>query len=532
MIFNSIKWGLQLWHGLILALLLTGFGLAAYNVARQNQWQQLDQELANQLEQVTAQTIETPTHGPPAGIHPVNEPDPSQYTGTGIAQTPPPPPEPQPPIQTLINRITAFANTNYYLVLWNNRGEIIAKSTNAPAHIPAPPPPTTHKSDRLPADHIQLSPAQLAIPGGPIQARLRADHRELAVTLPGGEILLAGRHAGRELTSLRLLTLKLAGAGLCILCLGLLGGWWIANNAIRPIRDISTTALKIASGDLSQRISIANTKNELGQLASVLNSTFSRLETAFKQQTRFVSDAAHELRTPLSIMLSQIQTALAKQRPAEEYREALEACHRATQRMRKLVETLLELAKFDSGQHQINRVPIDLAQIALEHADLLQPLAAERYISIHTNLQPTPCQGDPVRIAQLITNLVTNAIQFNKDAGGIMISTRLENGFAILTVSDTGHGIPPQDLPHVFDRFYRADRARSRPFGSTGLGLAICKAIVDAHGGFIEITSQPGIGTTVTVRIPAEQPNQTTGHVAPRKHSHKTVDSNDVAEVN
>ena len=160
-----------------------------------------------------------------------------------------------------------------------------------------------------------------------------------------------------------------------MLVLGLAGGWWVATRAIRPIEAISATAVKIAGGDLSQRINAADTDSELGRLAGVLNSTFARLEAAFAQQARFTSDASHELRTPVSVILSQTQTALSRERPAAEYREALEACQRAAQRMRNLTESLLELARLDAGQEPMKQERFDLLRVARECVEMVRPLA-------------------------------------------------------------------------------------------------------------------------------------------------------------
>ena len=286
-----------------------------------------------------------------------------------------------------------------------------------------------------------------------------------------------------------------------ILLLGLAGGWWLVGRAIRPIADISATAVKISAGDLSQRINVAEAESELGQLATVLNSTFARLEAAFAQQQQFTADAAHELRTPVSVMLTQTQTALNRERSAAEYRETLEACQRAAQRMRRLIESLLELARLDAGQEPMKRMKFDLSQTARDCVELIRPLADERGVKIHCELPPVECHGDAERLAQVITNLLTNAIQYNQANGEVRISAKLQGSMMLLAVSDTGPGISGEDLPHVFERFYRADQSRST--GQTGLGLAISKAIVEAHGGTIEVSSQPGAGTTFTVRLPA-----------------------------
>jgi two-component system, OmpR family, sensor kinase len=251
---------------------------------------------------------------------------------------------------------------------------------------------------------------------------------------------------------------------------------------------------------LSQRISNGETESELGQLASVLNSTFARLETAFAQQRQFTADAAHELRTPVSVMLTQAQTALNRERGAAEYREAVEACQRSAQRMRRLIESLLELARLDAGQEPMKRDKVDLSQTAWDCAEHIRSLAAARGIRIQCDLSPVEYHGDAERLAQVITNLLSNAVQYNKANGEIRLSAKLQGRMILLAVSDTGPGISRADLPHLFDRFYRADPSRSS--GQTGLGLAISKAIVEAHGGTIEVTSQPGAGTTFTVVLP------------------------------
>jgi len=305
-----------------------------------------------------------------------------------------------------------------------------------------------------------------------------------------------------ELAELHHFAWSLSGIGGLVLVLGLTGGWWLSTRAIRPIEDISATAVKIAAGDLSQRINVADTDNELGRLAGVLNSTFARLEAAFAQQGRFTADAAHELRTPVTVILTQVQTALKQERAAAEYRATVEACQRAAQRMRGLLESLLELARLDAGQEPMRTRRFDLARTVSDCVELVQPLAAERGIKIQSELPALEIVGDPGRLAQVFTNLLSNAIHYNKDHGEIRVSVQRRDGAALVTVADTGEGISEQDLPHVFERFFRADKSRSSAAGRNGLGLAISKAIVTAHGGGIEVESKPGAGATFTVRLP------------------------------
>jgi heavy metal sensor kinase len=320
---------------------------------------------------------------------------------------------------------------------------------------------------------------------------------------PPGECILAGSDLSAEMAEMRRSAWLLFAAGGCVLLLGLAGGWWLSTRAIRPIQDISATASRISAGDLSQRIPAADADNELGQLAGVLNSTFARLDAAFAQQARFTSDAAHELRTPVSVILTQTQATLNRERSAAEYRETVEACQRAAQRMRRLTESLLALARLDAGGETLRREPFNLADEAQACVELVRPLAAAKGVAIHTDPGAAECAGDADRMAQVITNLLSNAIQYNREGGEVRVATRCANGWSELVVADTGVGISKEDLPHLFERFYRADKSRSRADGRTGLGLAIAKSIVEAHGGTLEVSSVPEAGTTFTVRLPA-----------------------------
>ena len=268
------------------------------------------------------------------------------------------------------------------------------------------------------------------------------------------------------------------------------------------MEKIGAAASRIAAGNLAERIAVANTENELGRLAGVLNTTFARLETAFAQQRQFTADAAHELRTPIAILISEAQTTLARPRSGEEYHETVEACLETAQQMRRLTESLLELARLDAGRSQPGRDLINAAEIVDRCVDLIRPLATECELQIHCDLAPAQVRANSDLLGQIVTNLLTNAIHHNHPRGEIHVSTRAENNGISITVADTGEGIAAEDLPHIFKRFYRADKSRSRKEGRAGLGLAISEAIVKAHGGAIEVSSQPGSGAVFTVRLP------------------------------
>jgi two-component system OmpR family sensor kinase len=485
---KSIKWRLQIWHGLILVAVLAGFGVTAYQLERGRQIGRTDSELHRRFD-VLAKSLRRPPPGrePP----PFEGPPPGRLPGEDLPEENFRPREKfQLPPQAA-DLFSTNSPNNFYFIIRDRDGNEIARSSNVPQTEAA-------FNRRFVAANRNFDLTGSA--PRPFASENFKDNRVLFQRLPSGETILVGCSVAPEMAELHRTSLKLAGAGGVILIFGLAGGWWIASRAIRPIKDISATATKISAGDLSQRISTTETESELGQLASVLNSTFARLETAFAQQQQFTSDAAHELRTPVSVMLTQTQSALNRERSAAEYRETVEACQRAAQRMRRLIESLLELARLDAGQEQMKRLNFDFAKTVRDCEELVQPLADERGVKIFSKLASANCVGDSERLSQVVTNLLTNAIQHNHPGGEVRVKVEMLEGMAVLAVSDTGSGISPEDLPRVFERFYRADKSRS--MGGNGLGLSISKAIVEAHGGTIEVTSENNSGTTFTVRLP------------------------------
>ena len=323
------------------------------------------------------------------------------------------------------------------------------------------------------------------------------------MTTPRGDTVLAGRDIASEQAAMKRLAVQLSAGSFAMLACGWFIGWLIIGRALRPIGAISKTAAEISGGDLSKRIPESGGANELGQLTGVLNSTFARLDESFQQQARFTSDAAHELRTPVTVLLTHAQSTLNRERSPQEYREAFDVVVRTAQRMRRLIESLLELARLDAKQEPLRRENIDLAMIAAESVELLRPLADEKKVTLKTGLPETLCNADPDQIAQVITNLIANAIHYNREGGHVSVKLSREEKSVTLTIADTGVGISADDLPHIFERFYRADKARSRSEGHTGLGLAIVKSIVDAHGGNIAAQSEPGQGSQFRVELPA-----------------------------
>ena len=493
-IFKSIKWRLQIWYGLILVIVLAGFGLTAYQLERGRQFRRIDDELLRRVGVLASVLHHPPPRRLDAGEPPFDRPPPGQLPGgapferdTRLPTEFHLPPE-------AVGLFDTNDPNNFYFVINSRDGSELARSVNAPKveHVWDNRP--SAKGDTLPQLHADFFHSTAIQTFGKF--------REIFQTLPPGETIRVGCNIASELKGNWLVGLKLIAIGGIVLIFGLVGGWWLVGRAIRPIEAISSTAVKISAGDLSQRINSAEAESELGQLASVLNSTFARLESAFAQQKQFASDAAHELRTPVSVMLTQTQTALTRERDTASYKQTVEACQRAAQRMRKLIESLLALARFDAGQEVLKRLRFDFRATISECVELVKPLADESGVKISVEGGPLEITGDSERLAQVVMNLLTNAIQYNRPEGEVRVKLELQGGLAVLTVADTGQGIAAEDLPHVFERFYRADESRSS--ANNGLGLAISKAIAEAHGGTIEVSSQLDAGTTFTVRLPVD----------------------------
>ncbi len=496
MIFKSIKWRLQLWYGLILVVVLAGFGFTSYQLERGQQFRRIDDELNHRAEML-AGTLRRP---PPRRLEQdFDRPPPDQAPQDGMPLPVLQKDRPLPEFHLRPEDEHFFGGSdphNFYFKItsMNASGKNeIARSTNQPNReiiFETRRPGAVNSFSVFPDRFSKPPPAQ------------NFDHyRATLKILPSAEMIEVGCSITPELQDLRATAWMLAITGGVILLVGLAGGWWMVSRSLRPVIEISSAAAKISAGDLSQRINVAEAESELGQLAAVLNSTFARLETAFAQQKQFASDAAHELRTPVSVMLTQTQTALNRERDAASYKQTVEACQRAAQRMRKLIESLLALARFDAGQEVLKRTRFDFSKTIADCIELVQPLAQERGVKISMQAASLEIAGDSERLAQVVTNLLTNAIQYNQPEGEVRVKLESQSGLAVLTVADTGQGIAAADLPRVFGRFYRADQSRTGA-GNAGLGLAISKAIIEAHGGTIEVASAAGAGTTFTLRLP------------------------------
>jgi len=289
---------------------------------------------------------------------------------------------------------------------------------------------------------------------------------------------------------------------LSIMIISASGGFMISRKALAPIKSISKTIDKISESNLSERINVEDTPEELRILASSFNCTLDSLERSFNRQRQFAADASHELRTPLSVILSQSEIILRKDRTTREYKNALAAIRESAMMMSQIIGRLLTLARLSTDKVGLKIEDIDLNEIIRESIKLLSPLAEQRGISINTSADgQSVISGDKAALLELFTNLIDNAIKYNVPGGKVDISIRKETGFIVTEIRDTGIGIPESDLDKVFDRFYRVDKSRSKESGGIGLGLSICSEIVKLHGGRIEIKSKLAEGTTVYVHL-------------------------------
>lgn len=299
-----------------------------------------------------------------------------------------------------------------------------------------------------------------------------------------------------------------------------LGGQFLANKALRPVDRIAQTARMITSQNLNQRIEPSKVKDEISRLIETFNEMISRLDQSFRQIKQFSTDASHELKTPLTILKGEVEVALRKERSPDEYVQILKSNLEEVNRMSQIVEDLLLLSKADSGEIRLNREDINLTEILNEVVGQMRMMAQSKNLRLETSNHHEEIHmfGDPLQIRELFLNLIENGIKYTEEGGSIRIGltreTHLHDGnqsgwakgdqaeFAKVIISDTGIGIAKEDQERIFDRFFRVDKARSREEGGSGLGLSICKWIVEAHKGEIKVESNLGKGSSFIVKLP------------------------------
>jgi two-component system OmpR family sensor kinase len=379
-----------------------------------------------------------------------------------------------------------------YVQVLDRAGAVLLSSTNLPrGGLP------------VPADLVQQALAgrqtTITVPIGLERVRLL-----------GRPVLAEGRVLGAVIVgeslhfldvTLRDLRRLLGLATLLAMLLALVGGWWLRRQAMRPVAEVTRVARDIAAtGRFERRIAIPQTQDELRDLAATFNEMLARLERTFRRQRDFLADASHELRGPLTVIRGNLELLQMDLAEVERGQSAAEATEEV-KRMSRLVSDLLFLAAEDA-QERLERQAVPLHELVSAAAERARGLDAGTHdVTIISN-DPTVVWGDRDRLGQMLWNLVENGLRYTEPGGTIALGLHNHGPVAELTVADTGVGIPAEHLPHIFERFYRVDGARSRRHGSTGLGLAIVKQVAEAHGGQVRVRSEPGAGTTFTVALP------------------------------
>lgn len=471
----TIRTRLTLWYSALLATVILVFGVSLFSLLNWAWYSQLQ----DSMRVLASQVVKTITV--------------DRMTGD-IAQT---------DIQKQLGRLPYFS---FAVQVWRRDGTLVAWTGNL-------------RDYSEPFDHQNLFSEREVLrdlPFGDEKGHVLVS--TIPVHSPTGEhigaVQILAPLATLEAATERLLRVMI-GVGVVALVLSFMVGSVIAAQALQPIEVISNAAKQItAADDLSRRIPFSGPPDELGQLTQTFNMTLERLERLFVAQRRFVADVSHEMRTPLTIIQGNLD--LIKRVGLDQ--RSLEAMESETKRMTRLVGDLLLLAQADSGVLPPRESPVEVDTLVLEVYRQAKVIAEAVEVKLEIS-QPMRVMGDPDRLKQLLLNLVTNAIKYTPPGGVVTLRLTQENGYAFISVKDTGMGIPKEDLPHIFERFYRVDKARAREMGGVGLGLSIAKWIAEAHRGRIWVESEVGKGSTFTVQLPCidmETPPESTRETRPR----------------
>lgn len=393
-------------------------------------------------------------------------------------------------IHAMLPPINEFATPGIYIQIIDRNGNIIAKS------------------DSLGDQQLPVNPALIqkgfegtaaienVSAGGRAGVRIMVSPlylKDQTVLLEIGQSL---SHIDSTLTQVRW---ALLSSIVLALMLAVVSGGFLVRSALTPVSQITGTARSIIKGglDAGRRVDYRGPPDEIGQLASTFDLMIDNLDQAFQSQKHFVADSSHELRGPLTVIRGNLDLLKRGTLSEADRKESLKAIESETARMIKIANDLLLLAEIES-QKAPGKETVSLKSIVLEELKRARLLAGKRQVSVG-RLESLSITGDTLRLKQVLANLVENAIKYTPETGSIILSLFREGDWARLEVADTGMGIAPEHLPHIFDRFYRVDKARSRATGGAGLGLAIVKGIVEQHAGHVTVTSEPGTGTTFTV---------------------------------
>jgi heavy metal sensor kinase len=292
-----------------------------------------------------------------------------------------------------------------------------------------------------------------------------------------------------------------------VVLVGVGGGYWLVKRALLPVDRIAASAQRISSQNLSERLPVARTGDEMERLSLALNHMIERLDEAFQHSRRFMADASHEMRTPLTVMHGELESLVQEPGLASPYRQRLGSTLEEVERLATIVEGLFAISRLDAGEAQAEWVGFDLAKLVASTTDQMGLLAEDKRIQLAcVAADPVWVEGDRSRLKQVVVNLLDNAIKYTPPGGSVTLTVSASQDKAVFEVADNGISIPPEALPHVFERFFRVDKARSRELGGAGLGLSIVKSICAFHHGQVEVHSLVGQGSRFRVELPRVAP--------------------------
>jgi heavy metal sensor kinase len=457
--FDSVRVRLTLWYAGVLALSLIAFAVAIYYAAGNIFHERQDESLRS-----TAQTVASAYVEELAEAH-------SQAAAGRIV-------------------LAEITFPNRFVLLTDNVGQPIASSTNF-SNTTTIPSTVLAEARARGFSHANVNGLRVAVV--PLSSDQTLGYAAVAEPLSVVEDGLAALR--RDLFAGVLLVLLLASAG----------GYFLARKSLAPIASMNSQTQRISAENLSARLDVANSRDELGRLTTTINDLLTRLENSFKEQQRFIADASHELRTPLAVLRGETEVALGKTRSVAEYQQSLSLIQDEAERLSRIVEDLFILARQPiNTRAALNKERVSLNDAVSDCARAAHVLASRKGVRLHLeNDSPSiALNGDEELIKRMILNLLDNAVKYTPAGGEISLALARQNGNAEILVRDTGIGIAETDQPRVFDRFFRVDKARARTLGGAGLGLSIAQWIVEVHGGEISVRSAPGEGSAFTVLLP------------------------------
>jgi heavy metal sensor kinase len=380
----------------------------------------------------------------------------------------------------------------HWLEVWTLDGQRLLADGTLSAVDLGPTPDATHPLGR-PHTHV--------LPTGPVRVLLER------VRFDGKAFLLrVGVSETSTRAQVRQMRAEVFLLSLGVLTFGALGGLWIARRSLAPLSRLADRAQRITAEQLHERLPVEGASGELDRLAAAFNDTFARLEGSFAQLKRFTADVSHELRTPLTALRTVGEVALRGSHDAEGYREVIGSMLEEVDRLTRLTDELLTLARADAGEAKLHLEPVEIGALVREVAGHLAVLAEEKEQSLVIEGESAVAQGDRSVLRQALVNLAVNAIKYSPERARIRLGAGRRGEEAFLEVADEGPGIAPEHRERLFERFYRVDKSRSRGMGGTGLGLALVRWAAEAHGGHVELETEVGRGSTFRIVLPAVVP--------------------------